>query len=282
MELRDAVDLFATEVFSDVFNPLVTFTGKLNPFAEVTNSGSSSRRRILETPRDQVIPAARVIEAASGEKFVVADVNVDYWDGEIIRYKYPTYPSDSVGSVGTIGQTLAGTQPDTTVYAYPFFVGREADAEERSDYLSRFELYFSRARAYTRGEVLLIDGHYYRLKSDTTVDGAGFAVAFGIKLENPVQVFTIIGSGTVYDSTIDGYVTTTTTGVACFVEPLMQDYEFVTPSFTKIEAGDLAISVLKSSLTVAVNDWIGTYKVLSIRDAADYVICQCRNMVEAK
>lgn len=278
MELRDAVTLFATESFIDVYSPSTVFSGKLNPFAEVTNSGSASQRRILETPDGVTIPIQRVIQSPSGEKFIVADANVDYWDGQVIRYKYPVYPVDTIGMVGSIGKTLAGTQPDTSVYAYPFYIGTAADVEEKSDYLSRFELYFSSVKVFYRGQILKFGADYYRFKSDTTVDGAGFAVAPAVKLETPMQVFTIKTSGTTYNSVTDTYVQMSYVGVTCFVEPLKQDYEFVTPSFTSIEAGDLAISVLKTVLTPAVNDVIGNYKVLSIRTASDYVTCQCRNM----
>ena len=278
MELRNVVTLFATESFIDVYNPTVIFLGKLNPFAEVTNSGAASQRRILETPDGVTIPVQRIVRSPSGEKFIVADANVDYWDSQVIRYKYPVYPVDTIGMVGSIGETLAGAQPDPAVYAYPFYIGREAAAEEMSDYLSRFELYFSSVKVFHRGQILKFGTDYYRFKSDTSVDGAGFAVALAVKLETPMQAFTIKTAGTVYDSTTDSYVQTIQTGVNCFVEPLSQDYEFVTPSFTKIEVGDLAISVLKATLTLAVNDMIGDYKVLSIRTASDYVTCQCRNM----
>ena len=278
MELHDAVTLFATETFVDVYASGTSFLGKINPFAEVTNSGSSSQRRILETPDGVTIPAQRVIRSPSGETFVVADSNVDYWDEHVIRYKYPVYPVDKVGAVGTIGQTLSSTQSDLSVYSYPFYIGREADAEEKSDYLSRFELYFSKAKEFSRGQILKLGTDYYRFKSDTTVDGAGFAVALAVRLESPVQVSTVKVGAATYNAATDTYAQTTHTGITCFVEPLTQDYEFVTPSFAKVEAGDLAISVLKSAVTVAVNDLIGTHKVLSIRDKSSYVTCQCRNL----
>lgn len=278
MELHDTVELFSTETFTDAFNPATTLAGKLNPFAEVTTSGADSRRRILETPRDQIIPPLRVVVSPSGESLIVADSNTDYWNGEIIRFKYPTYPATSYGVVGNIGQIMSGTPHDTQAYAYTFCMGSEANINERSDYLSRFELYFPKVNVYTRGEILFMGGDYFRLKSDTSVDGAGFGVALGVKLESPLQSLDVITYGTTLDHATDSYTPTTTEDVACFVEPLNQEYEFVTPSFTKIEVGDKAISILKSALIVTVNDMIGVYRVLSIREFSDYVVCQCRNM----
>lgn len=278
MELRDCVGLFATETFFDVFTPTTTFSAKINPFAEVTNSGSASQRRILETAHDITIPTTRVIQSPSGEKLIVGDSNVDYWAGEVIRYKYPVYPVDVMGEVGTIGQTLTATQADKQVYVYPFFIGREPDAEEKSDYLSRYELYFPKVKVFTRGNILKYGSDYFRLKTDTNVDGAGFGAALAVKLESAIRTFTIKSNGTTYDETTDGYTETTYAGVSCFVEPLEQDYEFVTPSFTEIEPGDLAISVMKTAVAMKVNDWIGGYKVLSIRDSGTWNTCQCRNM----
>lgn len=278
MDLHDTVDLFSTEVFTDAFDSTTSFTGKLNPFAEVTNSGAASRRRILEIPRDQVIPTPRVVISPSGQNLIVADSNTDYWNGEIIRFKYPTYPVTSYGVVGSIGQIMAGTPYDTQAYAYTFYMGSEANIDERADYLSRFELYFPKVNTYNRGEILFVDGNYFRLKSDTSVDGAGFGVALGVKLEDPVQSLDVIVHGTTFDPVTDSYTSTPTEDVVCFVEPLNQEYEFVTPSFTKIEVGDKAISILKATLTPAVNDRVGAYKVLSIREFTDYVVCQCRNM----
>jgi hypothetical protein len=278
MDLHSAVNLFSTETFTNAFDVDESFVGKLNPFAEVTNSGSASRRRILETPRDQVIPAERVAISPSGLNLIIADPNTDYWNGEVIRLKYPTYPVVSYGVVGSIGQILASSPYDEQVYSYPFYMGSEADIEERSDYLSRFELYFPKVNTYSRGEILLVGGEYFRLKSDTSVDGAGFGVALGVKLEDPVQSMTVVTKGTVYDAATDGYVEAPAVEVTCFIEPLDQEYEFVTPSFTSIEVGDKAISVLKTALSVSVNDRIGVYKILSVRDFSDYVVCQCRNM----
>ncbi len=277
MELSDTVHLFATEEFADVFDTDVTFNGKIAPFAEVANSGSSSQRRILETSPDITIPTGKVIQAFTGEKFIVAEANADYWFGETIRNKYPVLPVVSMGAVGNVGSTISSTQSDLLVYAYPFFTRREPDVEERSDHFSGFEIYFSSAKSFSRGDILTLGSAYYRLRTDTSVDGAGFSVAQAVKLENPLQTFDVDVTG-IYDTVNDNYTPTTTADVSCFVEALSLDYEFVSPSFTDIEVGDKAISLLNSAVTVKINSRIGDYRVQSIRNHGTWSTCQCRNL----
>ena len=276
MRLKDCVTKFSTEIFTDVFNPLTEFNAKLNPFAEVANSGPSSQRRILETDPNQTIPAERVVVSPAGQIFLVADKNIDFWEGTPIRYKYPVLPIDGVGEMGMIGEYLAGAPAETTVYAYPYFVRREIDEQEMSDYLGGFELYFSKVHAFFRGTVLHLLGDYYRLKTDTWVEGAGFGMGQAVKLENPMQTVTYTSVTGDYDPATDSYPTTPAADTAVFVEPLRQDYEFVTPAFEKIQVGDKAISVLKSVGTIKVNDHFDDYRVLSLRDLGTYYTCQCR------
>lgn len=278
MELHDAVTMFCTETFVDAFDSGITFRGKVNPFAEVSNSGPASQRRILETPVAEVIPTERVVISPAGEKFLVADVNIDFWRGTAVRYKYPILPVDVMGSVGTIGETLAGTQSDQHVYAYPYFVRRESDEEEQSDFFSGYEVSFTRQKDFERSSVLSLDGRYYRLKTDSWVDGAGFRVAQAVLLEDPMQTLSAVVNGTVYDSVTDSYTAASAVDVDCFVEPLRVDYEFVSPAFVDIKQGDKAISILKTDLTVKVNDAIGAFKVLSVRDKETWWTCHGRNI----
>jgi len=277
MRLKDTVTMFSTETFIDVFNPETTFKGKINPFAEVANSGAASQRRILETATTTTIPALRIVQAPSSEKFIVAALNYDYWFDEVIRHKYPVLPVDNLGELGSIGQLLATSPADAAVYSYPYFVRREIDEAERSDYLSGYELYFASVKQFVRGSVLTLGGQTFRLKTDTWIDGAGFSVAQAILLESPFQTFDIESQKEIYNSATDSYAKVDVPSVPCFIEPLKQDYEFVSPSFTPIEEGDVAISLLKAAATVGVNDLIGTYRVLSIRDFSTWITCQCRN-----
>lgn len=277
MRLKDTVSMFATETFIDVFNPGTTFMGKINPFSEVANSGVASQRRILETFPTTVVPAGKVIQTPSGGKFIVAALNHDYWFNEVIRHKYPILPVTDMGTLGSIGQHLAATPADAFVYAHPYFVRREIDEAERSDYLSGYELYFASVKQFVRGSVLTLGTQTFRLKTDTWIDGAGFSAVQAILLEPPFQSLDIESQKTTYDPGTDSFAKVNVPAVPCFVEPLKQDYEFVSPAFTPIEEGDTAISLLKTSATVGVNDLIDSYRVLSLRDFGTWITCQCRN-----
>lgn len=278
MELKDVVTLFSTEIFYDVMNVDLPICGKVNPFSEVANSGASSQRRILETSTTQVIPTSRVVRGPADTMFIVADDNTDYWNGSAIRIKYPMLPVDVFGAVGSIGETLGSTQPDQAVYAYPYFVRREIDEDEMSDYFSGYEIYIPNVKTFSKGAILTLGSDHYRFKTDTWIDGAGFSVFQAVKLEDALQTFDVSVSGTTYNSVTDSYPQTTTSDVSCFVEPLQQDYEFVSPSFESVEVGDKAISMLKSVVDPSVSSQIGSYRVMAIRDFGTWVTCQCRNL----
>lgn len=49
MNLHQVTAKYMTETFIDPYGVGASFKGAIRPFAEVTNSGPSSRRRILET-----------------------------------------------------------------------------------------------------------------------------------------------------------------------------------------------------------------------------------------
>ena len=277
MRLHDTVKRFCTETFEDATNPAVTFKGKVNPFSEVTNSGESAMRRVLETEPTTVIPASKVVKGPDGRTFILSKRNIDYWDGTPIRYKYSMVPVFEGGAYGSIGEILAGTPEIANVFGYPHFVRREILDQEMSDYLSGYDIYFPDTVNLKRGKIYLTEsGTYYHLRTDTSVDGIGFLVAQGLKIEDPIKALDIsIVSGS-YDPVTDSYPRNPAIQVTVFVEPMIKDYEFVNPSFEDVEPGDKAISVLKSDITVNVNDMIDKYRILSIRDMGDFVTCHCR------
>ena len=233
MRLKQTVTKFATEIFTDVYDPSVTFVGKIRIFSEVTNSGPATQRRILETPFGESIPSERVVAAPNGQIFIVADPNYDFWNNEPIRVKYPVLPPDGIFSAGSIAEVLTGTEPETQLYAYPYYVRRVPDETEQSDFFGGFELYFSKTKKFSAGTIIHSDTDYFRLKVDSWIEGAGFSMAETVKLDNPVQVFDIAKNQNSYDPITDTYSPAVTSGVTCFVEPLRQDYQFSTPAFEK-------------------------------------------------
>lgn len=276
MELSGAVTLFAKEKFVDATDPLKFVVGKLNPFAEVTNSGASSRRRILETPIDQVMPESYVVVTPSGQDLIVAERNVDYWGGNPIRFKYSTLPVDVIGHVGNIGEVLADTPEFPDVYCYPYFSRRETDNEERADFLPGYVLYFPKTRVFNRSLIFTDDNKFYRLRTDTWVDGAGFSSAQAILIEDPKQVHTVDLRKGSYDPVNNVYSPVVKDDVTVFVEDMSDAFEFENISAKKVEVGDRAVSVLKSAADIEVNDVIGPWKVLALKDHGTYKTAHCR------
>jgi len=277
MKLHDVVIRFMTETYSDVFTSY-TFKGHMIPFADVTNSGVSARRRILEVDPSVVFPAGSVVQDSDGTNYIGASKNFDFWEGEEIRHKYSVIISTGMGEVGDIGHILSGTGSVENVYTFPYFVRREIIEDDTVDFLSGYELFFPPTFNFIRADILSVNGDYYRLHTDTFVDGAGFLVAQATKVENAVQDFTISSGKTVYDPNGDSYNSTLYVDVSCFVEHLKKSYEFVSPGFEEIEPGDKSISVLKSDVaTLKTGDTLGDFRVVAVRDQGTWVTAQCRN-----
>ena len=276
MRLHSNVKMFSTELFIDVDNPTQSFFGKIAPFAEMTNPGPSSRRRVLEVAPDIRIPSGRVVASYTGQNYIVADKNVDFWRGEEIRHKYPILPPDGAGIVGSIGQILSGAPEYHSVYVYPYYVRRDVDESTISDYYSGIELYFPNVFTFKAGQILELNGVHYRLRSDSWIDGAGFGVCLAIKLPDAVQLLDIVGNSGGYDPVSDVETGASYPGVKCFVEPATKDYERLSPSYAKIEAGDLAVSVLKADVELKVGFKIGLHKIIGIRAFDSYITAHCR------
>ena len=276
MKLASTVTRFSTTEFRDAYSPTATFMGRIEPFNESKNPGVSSHRRVLEVAPTVVVPNTKVIVDAYSQTYIVGSRVLDYWRDTVIRHKYALIPTGVSGDLGDIGEILAGTPAETSVYAFPYFTRRESTSGDRSSNLSGYDLYFPDVYSLAAGDVFVSSGVYYRLDTDSALDGVGFLFAQVTKIESPIQSFDIKVSGTAYDPVTDSYSETTHAAIDCFVEPLIKDYEFVTPAFEKIEAGDKAISVLESDVAVESNDFIGGYRVLSTRDMGAWRICHCR------
>ncbi len=264
MKLTDTVKYFTTEIFTSAFDVNTTFNGKINPFAEVTNSGSTASRRILETEFGTSIPAGRVVISPAAEKYIVANKNIDFWGGSAVRAKYPILPVSVMGSVGSVSEVLADSIADEAVYCYPFFARRIPNDKERSDYFTGYELYFSSEKTFIRSDIVVLGGDHYRLTTDTWIDSAGYSVAQSVKLEDPMQDLDFVGNSA-YNPVTDTYTLTTISDVTCLVEYIELDYVHEALGYKKLEVGDRAISFLKSEVaSCAVGDSIGDYEIMSV------------------
>ena len=274
MILADTVRKFSTEKFVDATDPEVYIMGKLQPFAEVTNSGVSSQRRVLETSIDWEIPASRCLETPEETQIIVGAKNVDYWFGSKVRYKYSTAPVRVRGSYGTVGQLLAGTPEFTDIPCFSYFVRRELDFIERSDYLAGYELYFPDLFNLHRGRIFYNDDFYFLLKSDTWVDGIGFLTTQVVRLEEPLC--TVLVSNKEFDPVTESYTGEEPVEVQAFVVDMSDCFEFYNVDAEKIQPGDKSVSILKSLSTLTTETKIGDMQVLSVKDFGDYVTAHCR------
>jgi len=255
MKLSSTVKRFSTVEFHDAYSVTNTFMGRLDPYNESKGTGISAHRRILETTSDTTIPMTKTIEDENSQIYITGSRTLDYWKAEVIRHKYALIPVEVSGDFGDIGQILNGHPAESGVYAFPYATRRESIPEDQSDALNGYDIYFPPVYDLTAGTIFVVSDTYYRLITDGALDGVGFLYAAAVKLDSPGQTMDIEVSGTTYDPVTDSYSSSSYPAIDCFVEPLSKDYEFVTPAFEKIEAGDKAISMLKSLRRFSIHPW---------------------------
>lgn len=277
MKLSQLVNKFSTELFYAVEDLSHSIKGHLSPYAEITNSGVSSSRRILETPVSEVPPLSRTVITPDGGSIFLSLAHKDYWMGNLVRLKYSTIPVTFEGHSGTIGAVLDEDLSVSKLYCYPYFVRRELDTEERSDYLSGFEIYFPPNISLDRGTIITAGRTYYLLKTDTWLDGVGFSVSQAIKLENPVQEIEIVTENeNNFDPITETYTNNLPVNVKAFVMDMTDEYMFIHPSRIKPEIGDIAVSTVNTVYTLNVGDKLLDKTVLSVKDFGLYSTAHCR------
>lgn len=275
MNLHQVTAKYMTETFIDPYGVGASFKGAIRPFAEVTNSGPSSRRRILETLPNVTIPADSTIRHG-GVTYIVGGKNTDYWRNEEIRWKYPILPCDLTVQVGSVAQILAGSLSAKLYYCYPHFVRGTIMDTESSEVWSNFSLYCSMSVPMNRKTVVLSsEGKYYRMRSAPFFDGAQFQVAEALELDNPLRSLVYVRA-TGYDPITDMIVTGSSTVTPCFVEDAYLAYDHTSERHAYLEPGDKTIT-LKPAQAVRAGETIGEFKVLTIdTDADGCSVCHCR------
>ena len=274
MNLHKVTAKYQTETFSDPYGLSPNFKGAIRPFAEVTNSGPSSRRRILETLPGVVIPAGRIV-THNGTNYVVGGRNIDYWRNEEIRWKYPILPCDISMQVASVGQIIGSIVPAALYFCYPHFVRGSVMDTESSNVWSGFSLYCSSAAPLGRNQIAIANGIYYRIRSAPYLDGAAFQVAEVVGLDNPLQSLTYVRN-TGYDPVTDTITSGSTAAVPCFVEDAYLAYDHTSERYAKLEPGDKTIT-FKPAQAVRAGETIGQYRILTIDiDAAGCSVCHCR------
>ena len=275
MNLHRTITKFMTDTFVDPYDSTSSIKGAVKVFNEVTNSGPSSRRRILETEPGVTLFTNRVVKRDS-EIFLVGAANADTWRGEALRNKYPILPVDRTVVVATLAQILAPALPTRVTYSYPHYTKSISLDLQESEQGSNFTLFFSTAEAVAKGQIVIFSGNsYYRVRNDPYVDGAGFQVASAVLLSTPLQTLTLSRVGG-YDVTLDTVTAASTASVSAFVEDAYLSYDHTSERFAQIKPGDKTITV-RPSLPPKVGDSLGAFKILSVDPGADDVsVCHCR------
>ncbi len=266
MTLADASRFFDDQTFTDT-NGTATFAGQILPFTDSVRSGASTKRRILDVDSDVTIPIGNTITEASGRVYIVASVNEDYFQGDVIRAKYAIAPVSDTYAIRTIGQTLGSAGGTTGVYALPSYI-RRVIFEEQSGYSGGFEIYMSPYYSAVQNMILYGNGRYYRTREKSRIDDVGFTVVEAVEIDDPISTVTVQQKGTVMDPATDDYVAAAPiTGVSVFMEHIEVNYLHEALGFVRLEAGDRAISFLKSVVTtIDVGEMVGDYLVKAVSD----------------
>ena len=276
MNLHKSVKRFATESFTDPYNVLASaLKGRLTVFNEVTNSGQSSRRRILELQPEVSVFANNVVTLNS-ENFIVGYGNQDMWKGEVIRVKYPVLPVGATSKVASVYQILSAALPTRNIYGHPIFIKDVTLEKQESEVFSNFSFYFPRSEAIAKGKIVVHNNsNYYRVRNVPFVDNAGFLVADVTLLESPLQTLTFSSAGT-YDPVTDTSVAPATQSVQAFVEEAYLYYDNTSERFAELKPGDKTITI-KPTTAPKVSDTVGAFRILSISvDTDGCSICHCR------
>lgn len=270
MNLEDVALFFNETTFQDTYGT-DTFEGQVLPYEDVTRSGSSSKRRILEVGPDVVIPSQKTITEESGQTYIVGSASEDYFSSSVIRVKHVAIPVYGTYFIRDIGQVLDNAGGILDVYPDLTQLKRTTVEDDSDRYLS-FECYLPSFYSVGRGHIISDGVTFYRCREDSWEGEAGFSTVEVVRLDDPIQSMSYQGQGTVYDPIEDNYTPPATVpNVSCFVEHIMFDFQHEALGYPKIEEGDKAISFLKSQVpTASVGDQVGDYVIKTVDEYPDY------------
>ena len=278
MNLHATVSKLAWSKFIDPYTPTATLAGSVRPFAEMTNSGPSTRRRVLETPPDEVMFTDRVLSDGK-EIFLAGAANYDFWREEVIRIKYPVLPCDFTFKIATMLQILTNSLPSRNAYAYPHFTKGPVLDSESSKVFSAFTLYTSSIETIVKGNVVVQGSKYYRVRSDPHLDGAGFQVAEVILVADPVQSLTYVRQ-TGYNPSTDTITNGGSSTVTTFVEDAYISYDHTSERYADLKPGDKNITFKPTGGAPKAGETVGNYRILTLDTLSDTTFsCHCRRIV---
>lgn len=275
MNLHRLIGRFATETFTDPYNPTAApIMGAVRSYVDRSNSEPSSRRRILELLPDVPMYTGHVL-LNNGIPYIAGYKNVDLWEGSYIRHKYPILPAEQIFKACTANQVLTSALPTRNIYGYFHFLKGAFIPSQESSMFSDFSVYCSMAESLARGLIIIQGSKYYRAHGSPFLDGAGFQVIKVMELDAPLRTMSYVRKSG-YDPVTDAYTTGSTTSIPAFVEEAYLAYDHTSQRFAALAPGDRTITV-KPAQPPRVGETIGEYRILAIdTDADGCSICHCR------
>jgi hypothetical protein len=265
-----------TEVFVDTYGS-ATFLGQMMLFAEAVRSSASAERRILEVGPDVVIPSQRVVtDVASGQVFIVASPEYDWWKGRVITIKFPVIPVTSQFFVQSPEQVLLNYGGYYGVYMAPSYI-RKVALDEQSEYFAEYSLLYSSFYELPTGVIVSDGSTWYRTREASRIDDVGFGTSEAVELPNPI-VNQDIFINSAYSATTDSNTITTLAQIKTFSEPIVLNFKHEVLGYIKPEVGDLAVTVLKSAAPLLKKgDRIGSHGlILAVESVGGTFVCHVR------
>ena len=275
MNLANSVKRFTLETFTDPYGIGGSILGHLSVFDDEKSSGTSTRRRILETMASYTMFSTGCV-SHNGVDYIVGKPNYDFHKGIVVRAKYPIIPCDFEYKVASILQILTNTVTSTVTYAFLDQTKNAVADSETSYAVTTLTAFFQGLESVSKGQILFTGSSYYRVKSDPYIDGAGFLNAEVLLLSSPVQTVTytqISGYNPTTDTITNG---TSYSNTKVFVEDAYYSYEHNSERYSQLKPGDKNIT-FKPSITPKVGDLVGAYKILTVDTLSDSAFsCHCR------
>ena len=268
MTLRQVAAFFNDVEFTDA-DGLNPFKAQLLPFEDNVRSGITSTRRILEVDPSVTVPEV-IKNSATGQYYITAKGNYDYFQSSVVRVKHPVVYSESAYTVRTTKQLLQGSGGSEIRASVHY--NRHEGTEYSSENLGGFQATAQHSFSCTAGDIIFLGSNYYRVIEDSYVDPIGIVTFECNRVVNGLQTLSLVRPGT-YDPITETYTGASTTSVTCFEEYREKSFEMLRQDTSKNLPGDMTISTLA---TCAVGDTLGGYKIIAIRVEDGVNICHCR------
>lgn len=250
MNLHRVSKKFDTSLFTDYFGVGSSFYGQVNPYTEGVRSSAPTRRRVLSTAPDVVIPSGRVV-TTQGVTYVLGAPSEDFHRGTVIRIKYAMSPADTFFTVRSIPQLLSGAAGTTSVAAMLFRAEVVVTSFDRFYRVPKYEIYFSSVHEFPEDSVFTSTLGTFFSTVKSGIDGVGIgmteAVDVGSTAFRTVAVTCVTGKNIVSET----QTTTAYAAVPALIIYARYAYEFLSGDNKDIEPGDYIAWLPKSVVLVA-------------------------------